>query len=183
MSAFENIEIKKGDLLISEPFLKDPNFSRSVVLLCDNMEGHVGFVLNQKTPVKLGDVLEGWEDMEYDLYVGGPVEKDTLHFLHDDADLPEAMEISEGLYWNGELEILKERLKAGSPTKIKFLVGYSGWGVNQLEEEIKAKGWMVADSTAMDSFSDDEKMWQSVLRRMGGEFEQIANYPIDPQLN
>lgn len=183
MSTFDDIEVKKGDLLISEPFLKDPNFSRSVVLVCDDLDGHVGFVLNQKTIVKLGDVLDGWSELDQDLYVGGPVEKDTLHFLHDLGDLPEAMEISEGLYWNGDLEVLKGRIEAGEAVNIKFLVGYSGWGDNQLEEEIKEQGWMVTNAKAMDPFSADEKMWQSVLRRMGGEFKQIANYPIDPQLN
>ena len=37
-----------GILLIADPFLKDPNFMRTVVFLCEHQdEGSFGFVLNK----------------------------------------------------------------------------------------------------------------------------------------
>ena len=78
-----SITPKKGDLLISEPFLPDPNFERTVVLICENNEdGSIGFILNKPSMVNLGDVLEEFSHFEKKLLVGGPVQQDSMHFLH-----------------------------------------------------------------------------------------------------
>ena len=73
----------KGSLLISEPFMMDPNFKRSVLLLTEhNEEGTVGYVLNQKSSFFLNDVIPDCPDADFPIYIGGPVGADTLHFIH-----------------------------------------------------------------------------------------------------
>ena len=79
-----NEEIKAGNLLIADPFLKDPNFLRTVVLLCDhNSEGTIGFVINRKYYTKIGELISHLESCNFPVYYGGPVQTDTIHFLHN----------------------------------------------------------------------------------------------------
>ena len=97
-----------GKLLIADPFLKDPSFKRSVVFLCeDKEEGSFGFVLNRKFEQPLSEILEGAEDSPLPVYYGGPVQIDTLHYLHLCPDLiPGGIEVVDGIYWGGDFEIV-----------------------------------------------------------------------------
>src|SRR6188508_1723990 len=98
---------EKGRLLISEPFLPDPNFERTVVLLCEhNEEGSFGFVLNKPSVLKVTEVMEDISSFENIVYVGGPVQQDTLHFIHRNANVNNAVEIAGNVYWGGEFENL-----------------------------------------------------------------------------
>ena len=96
---------KKGDLLISEPFLADPNFERTVIFLCEhNEEGSFGFILNKRSLLRLDEVLEDLPEAEVDLYVGGPVQQNSLHFLHQASSVIDGgVEIVPGISWGGQL--------------------------------------------------------------------------------
>lgn len=180
---------KKGDLLISEPFLPDPNFERTVVLLCEhNEEGSFGFVLNKPSLLKYSDVVEEAKDFHQALYVGGPVQQDTLHFLHRSGDLIEgSAEVGNGIYWGGNYEQLQILIdtKQLKPRDFKFFLGYSGWGAGQLEVELKEKTWIVSNSATPNQVFDMDaaKLWKLILDNMGGKFKMMSNYPIDPRLN
>ncbi|EAY30915.1 YqgE/AlgH family protein [Microscilla marina] len=180
--------VKKGDLLIAEPFLGDRNFERSVVLLCEhNDKGSFGFVLNQKANVSLKDVLE--EDILEDvpLFVGGPVQQDTLHFIHRTPDLfDNTVEIAKGIFWGGDYEQLKAYLRVGKLQEqdIRFFLGYSGWGEEQLDQELGQNSWVVSASDAKFIFdTEPDQFWRGVLRRMGGKYKVMSHYPTDPRLN
>ena len=144
--------INKGTFLIAEPFLNDPNFDRSVVFLCEHSEsGSLGFVVNYETNLFLGDVLEEniYEDIP--LFIGGPVEKNTLHFLHRRPELiPGSVEVGNGIYWGGDFDQAKRELNSYTlkPEDIRFFVGYSGWSEGQLDEEMARKTWIVAPADA-----------------------------------
>lgn len=181
-------EVKKGVFLIAEPFLNDPNFERSVIFLCEHSEtGSLGFVVNQETNLFLGDVLEENVYEDIPLFLGGPVEKNTLHFLHRRPDLiPGSIEVREGIYWGGNFEQARTELNAFNlkPEDIRFFVGYSGWSAGQLDEEMKQKTWIVTASDSDFLFNTPARnFWREVLKRMGGEYRSIAHYPIDPSLN
>ena len=77
-----------GILLIADPFLKDPNFMRTVVFLCEHQdEGSFGFVLNKNYEYTLDELVSGLEDLrKIPVYLGGPVQMDTIHFLHQYPD-------------------------------------------------------------------------------------------------
>ena len=75
-------EIAPGKILIADPFLKDPNFMRTVVFLCDHQgEGSFGFVVNRKYDKSVGDLIADLEGCDFPVYYGGPVQLDTVHFL------------------------------------------------------------------------------------------------------
>ena len=102
-------KIKTGNILISEPFLDDPNFKRSVVLIADHTpkEGTVGFVLNRKLEIRISDLIEDLQGFNADVFEGGPVGADTLHFIHSVGDvITDAVKICNGVYWGGSLDDL-----------------------------------------------------------------------------
>jgi putative transcriptional regulator len=180
--------VQKGTFLIAEPFLNDSNFERSVILLCEHSaNGSLGFVVNHETNLFLGDVVEEEIYEDIPLFVGGPVEKNTLHFLHRRPDLiPESQEVRNGIYWGGDFQQAKTKLNEFQlkPEEIRFFIGYSGWSEGQLEEEMNQKTWITTDSSASFLFGTSSKsFWREILKRMGGEYRSIAHYPIDPSLN
>lgn len=176
-----------GKILIAEPFLGDPNFERSVVLLCEhNSSGSFGLVLNQATQSLLSDVVEDIYS-EFPLFIGGPVEQNTLHYIHRLGNLIEdSVSLGNGIYWSGDFESLKSLINIGSvkPTDIRFFLGYSGWGLGQLENELAQNTWITTDINSEEVFDEDAKdIWRSILKKMGGDFKILSNYPIDPRLN
>lgn len=188
-SSDQLISPKAGDLLISEPYLPDPNFERSVVLLCEhNKEGSFGLVLNQETENKLQDVISGITAVNAELFIGGPVQQNTLHFLHRAPDLIDHIyKVKEGLYYGGDQKTLFALISEGSLRTEDFLffVGYSGWSAGQLMEELKSKSWIIYRDIKPSEIFDipSEQLWKHLLRKMGGKFKAISNYPADPRMN
>ena len=179
--------VLSGNLLIAEPFMGDSNFERSVVLVCEhNTSGTFGLVLNQATDLNLSDVIE---DITPDLplFVGGPVQQNTLHFIHRRPDLiDDSIKIAHGLYWSGDFDEIKRAVNLGTLTDrdARFFIGYSGWGEGQLVAELSQKAWIVSHTDADFLFDTPaNEFWRGVLKRMGGEYKSIAHYPIDPRLN
>lgn len=182
------IEPGPGILLIADPFLKDPNFSRTVVFLCEHKsEGSFGFVLNKKYEQTIDELIGGLEGYPYPVYYGGPVQLDTIHFLHQYPDLiPDAVEVADGIYWGGDFMALTALIRSGDidQAKLKFFIGYSGWGEEQLSGEIAEKSWLTVDATRKLVFDTPHlEVWKNSLKRLGGEYEMMINFPIDPQLN
>jgi putative transcriptional regulator len=181
------MEPAKGRLLIAEPFLGDPNFERAVVLLCEhNRQGSFGLVLNQLSNVTLEEAIDGCYS-DFPLYVGGPVEYNTLHFLHRlGGQIPDSVDLGNGIFWSGDFDVLKSLINLGkiAETDIRFFLGYSGWGEEQLESEMRRNSWIVREADATLIFdADTETFWRKVLREMGGGYKVMSNYPTDPRMN
>lgn len=177
-----------GRLLISEPYLADPNFERTIILLCEhNDDGTIGFVLNKPSLSKLSELVTDAKSFDEIVCVGGPVQQDTLHYLHRQEGVEGAVEILDGIFWGGEFDQIISKIETGSlsATDIKFFLGYSGWSPNQLDEELKANSWIVSDHVSEELIfeTEHEQMWKKVLKKMGGRFSMFANYPVDPQMN
>jgi putative transcriptional regulator len=177
-----------GILLIADPFLKDPNFLRTVVLLCDHQqEGSFGFVLNKKTSNTIDELITGFEGFPLPVYFGGPVQTDTIHFVHQYPDLIEdASKIGDGIYWGGNFETVKALITTNqiNSNRIKFFIGYSGWGTGQLNTEMDEKSWLTVSATKQLVFNTTaDEVWKGSLQQLGGKYEQLINYPVDPQLN
>ncbi|MES2372550.1 MAG: YqgE/AlgH family protein [Bacteroidota bacterium] len=181
-------DIAPGTLLISDPFLKDPNFMRTVVLLCEHrFEGSFGFVLNKSFDQELGDLIKNAEGIRFPVYNGGPVQKDTLHFLHQCPELISGgVEVIDGIFWGGDFEEVLSLLKLNKLGKndIRFFLGYSGWGEGQLTAELDQKSWITREASKGFVFNmSTPQIWKAALKDLGGEYSQMINYPIDPQLN
>lgn len=178
-----------GKLLISEPFLNDPNFKRSVILLAEHGdEGTLGFILNQPSVLLLKDLVPDLWQAEYPVFIGGPVEVDTVHFIHRCYDkLNSGDEIAEGIYWGGNFETLKILVNNNSisENEVKFFLGYSGWGEGQLKEEIDANTWIVSEKLNQDVvFShNEEELWREAIINLGSRYAHVSNFPSDPNLN
>jgi len=178
----------KGKILVSEPYLPDPNFERTIILLCEhNDEGSFGFIMNKPSLAKLADVMQDLKDIDAPVFIGGPVQQDTLHYIHRLSNLEESIEVMEGIYWGGDFDQLVSLIetKQVAASDIKFFLGYSGWSVGQIDEELKEDSWIVSDKVNEELLFDikAESMWQYALKRMGGRFSVYSNYPQDPRLN
>jgi putative transcriptional regulator len=179
---------EKGRILISEPFLNDPNFKRTIILLSEHTEeGSVGFVLNKPTEYKLNDVVEDFPEFDAAVFYGGPVQLNTLQFLYKGENIIEgSMEILPGLFWGGSFDILKTLIEAKSvkPEDFRFFLGYSGWGEGQIDDELELKSWIVADTDIENIFSDEpDKLWREILKGMGKKFAILASFPDNPSVN
>jgi putative transcriptional regulator len=182
------IEPGAGILLIADPFLKDPNFLRTVVFLCEHKEeGSFGFVLNRPFTNTIDELIPELQDHKLPVFYGGPVQQDTIHFLHQyPEDIPGGQEILNGVYWGGDFDKMVELLRSNSldPARIRFYIGYSGWGSGQLDDELKEKSWLTVKATRKLVFHRNfEEIWKESLKLLGGDYEMMINFPIDPQLN
>ncbi len=182
------IEPGRGILLIADPFLKDPNFLRTVVLLCEhNEEGNVGFVLNRQFEQTIDELIPELEGHELPVYYGGPVGEAGIHFLHQYPDeISGGQEVMKGVYLGGDFDALVNLIKgtAIDTGKIRFFIGYSGWSSGQLKEEIDEKTWLTVKANRKLVFQTDyEQIWKDALKHLGGDYEMMVNFPIDPQLN
>ena len=181
-------DIKTGQLLISEPFMYDPHFRRTGVLLCDHGEGgSTGFVLNRPKKEQIGDLIPDLEGFGAPVYYGGPVATDAIQYLHTRGDLLEdSTRVLDGLYWGGNFEKLKFLIQAGMihRTDIRFYRGYSGWSTGQLDSELKRRDWIVTDAYADYVFKTrPEHLWQEVMRRQGNFFTALSQLPGSQIMN
>lgn len=178
-----------GKLLVSEPFMNDPNFTRSVVLLTEHGEnGTLGFVINHPSLLLLDDLVKMWDGVKFPVYLGGPVGIDTIHFLHRCPDkINDGEEIAKGIYWGGDFESLKALVISGEITDkdVKFFIGYSGWGEEQLNDELEENTWIVSDQYDSDIIfsGDTEALWKEVIINLGPKYAHISNFPQNPNLN
>jgi len=111
----------------------------------------------------------------------------TIHFLHGyPKEVPGGIEVMKGVYWGGDFDAVVALINSGKadPTKIRFYIGYSGWSSGQLETEMAEKTWLTIEAIRKLVFHPNaEEIWKDSLKHMGGEFEMMINFPIDPQLN
>ncbi len=178
----------KGRILISEPFLNDPNFKRTIILLTEHdEEGSVGFVLNRPVNLTFNETLDDFPELDSQIFFGGPVQINTMQFIYrGDYNIEGSYEIISGLHWGGSFELLKILIESNQidAKDFKFFIGYSGWSEGQLEEELKINSWLVAETSIEKIFTEEpDNLWRDVLKDMGKKYAVIASFPEDPSVN
>lgn len=178
----------RGRLLVSEPYLPDPYFRRTVVLLCEhNEEGSFGFVLNRHMDMEVHDLMENMPQVASRLSIGGPVQSGNLYYLHTlGPHLEGSLEVVDGVYMGGDYEQLRSLLATDRNLSkhVRFFVGYSGWESRQLDKELEQRSWLISPADrkrVMNTLHSD--LWGDTLRAMGREFAPLANFPDDPAMN
>ncbi len=184
-----NDKPESGSLLISEPFLSDDYFSRSVIYLCDhNEEGSFGFVLNKYIETNLTESIKGFPTIDFKVSLGGPVDTSNLYYIHNFGDaLPNALPVGKEISIGGNFEDMKTMITQipGRAKNIRFFIGYSGWTKGQLEEELKEKSWIVLNNVPASVIlnTENEALWKDLMERLGGKFKLMSRFPINPSDN
>lgn len=179
---------EKGSILISEPFLEDPFFKRTVILLCDhNSEGSFGFVLNNYIDMNIEEIIDGIDSINSKISIGGPVKNSNLYYIHTlGEEIEGSVHIFDNVYMGGDYEQLKELIKTDQilPDQVRFFVGYSGWSANQLETELEQKSWFVTELGGQFIMNTNEgNLWKKSLEKFGVKGKVVSNIPLDPSQN
>jgi len=179
----------QGALLLDGGKLQGSFFQHSVILICHHdAEGAFGLILNRPAGSVVGDaIVADIPDRirKLPLYVGGPVQTNSLSFLYSDAFLPDANVIP-NLSVGHTLDELIDLGESFSPTqKLKLFAGYAGWGPGQLEGELKRQDWLVHRPVLLDMvFSTEPKLlWKKILSSMDPMHKLVAESPEDLSWN
>lgn len=171
-------------LLLSMPQMQDPNFARTVVLLCDYVpDGAFGLVLNRPTDfaaaemVKLDPPVVGANTLP--LHFGGPVQPERGWILvGEEPGEPDYRTIVDGLYLTASPAVLRRVLQSRPAPRALVIAGYAGWGPGQLDDELAQSAWLMAD-VQLDLVFDVEpaRMWETAIRRLGADPSMLQSSP------
>jgi len=168
--------------LIAMPRLGDPNFQRAVILVIEHGSGGaMGLVINRAAPLTLADVAKGHDIQLADgrgdqqVFLGGPVEPQRGFVLHDSPEVPEKHEIVPGLYLSVTLDALGPLL-SDAQCRLRFCLGYAGWGPKQLDHEIAAGAWLFTEAERLAVLEGEaDSLWDATLRGMGVDPAMIVS--------
>lgn len=184
--------VEPGSLLAAAPDMLDPNFMHTVVLVVQHSEeGAYGLVINRPATITLDVLLSDHPILSrqrFPVHAGGPVGLDTLQFLHRAPEqIPGGVELFPGLFLGGELDALARLLEAdpeGASSRVRMLLGYSGWGAKQLEGELASGAWVPAALQPEWPFHPDgQRVWRAVLRSLGRLAQGLEDLPPDVSWN
>jgi putative transcriptional regulator len=180
----------KGKILISEPFLQEAYFQRSVVLLVEHgIKGSMGLVVNKQTSLIVNDFFPELKNRpDIPIFLGGPVGSNHLFFIHllGPEVISEGVHIHENLHFGGSFEALRDYLSEGHPAKgvVKFFLGYSGWASNQLNTEIVRNSWLVSHASPESILlAEDDSYWNHTVEGLGDPYNAWTNFPKFPEMN
>ncbi len=178
---------KQGRILLSEPFLNDSYFKRSVVLLTEhNHKGSAGFILNKPLEVPAREVLKNFPVDNVKIGVGGPVDTDNIHYLHTFDDVPGSVKVTDNIYWGGNYDFINQiiRLHQEPEKHIRFFLGYSGWSEGQLDDELSSNAWIVHEVPQSIIMNENNPLiWEKILNKMGDQYRIWVNSPVNPNMN
>lgn len=180
------MESLKGKLLIASARLLDPNFLQTVILLLQHDEnGAMGVILNRALSITVKEACEPVTDLECaieaPLHAGGPCDG-PLMALHTYREAAEN-EVLPGVFFAMERSKMEELLRE-SPTPVKFIANYSGWGSGQLEAEIEEGSWLTLDASKSTIFAPGDDLWAKLTSHATlSHWVRPELMPDDPSLN
>ena len=181
------LKVRPGILLVAPPLSNDLYFNKTVVLLVEhNEQGSVGFVINKPTEFLADKIIQGVSKFDSKIYFGGPVQINSLHFIHKLGDkIPNTEHVTGNIFWGGDFETLYKLINVGevNTTDVKFFLGYSGWAPGQLEKELDMNYWYMLPVEKYDIWTKPDKLWQHILTDLGLQKKLINIIPPDPSLN
>lgn len=182
-------QIQKGTLLIATPEIDMGIFFRGVVLVCEhNPNGSFGLVINKSLDLELPEEIINIHNLanpNIGIRAGGPVQTNQMMLLHTSDQIPQqTLQVCDGVYLGGDLQFLQEAITDESGPQIHLCFGYSGWGSGQLEREFLDGSWFIHPGSPRYVFQiPAEKLWQSLLREMGGKYATLSMIPEDLSVN
>ena len=164
-------------LLVSMPQMADPNFARTVILLCDyTEEGAFGLVVNRPMDEPAWQLVKTDPPVRVDpslvLWIGGPVDPQRTWVLMAEAQSPdeEQREICPGVLLSSSQELALQLLQTPPSSRARVIVGYAGWGPGQLDKELATSSWLTTGVDPGLIFGvPAEQMWETAIRRLGAD--------------
>ncbi|MFC7300682.1 YqgE/AlgH family protein [Cognatiluteimonas weifangensis] len=175
-----------NQLLVALPTLADPNFSRSVALVCQHdADGAMGLVVNRASEYTLGEVFRQMgidsDDAQLNarqVLAGGPVHPERGFVLHDGArEWDSSLAIADGLYVTTSRDVLEAMACGQGPDSALVALGCAGWGAGQLEHELVENSWLTVPADPELLFALPlEARWQAAAGRIGVDLARVADY-------
>jgi putative transcriptional regulator len=181
--------LSKGSLLIASPDIDNGIYFRSVILLCEHSAaGSFGLIINKNLEVELPEEIlniKEFSNPNVQILAGGPIQPNQLMVLHTSNEISEqTLQLCEGVFLGGDLQFLQEAVSKVNGPAIRLCFGYCGWGAGQLEREFLSGDWFLHPGSSKHVFeTPPEKIWQRVLREMGGKYATLSMIPEDLSLN
>ncbi len=182
-------QIDKGTFMIASPDVESGIFFRGVVLICEhNPNGSFGLVINKSLDVELPEEIINIHNLanpKVGIRAGGPVQTNQMMLLHSSATIPQqTLQICDGVYLGGDLQFLQDVISNDQGPSVLLCFGYAGWGAGQLEREFLDGGWYLHPASSRMIFEvAPEKLWQTLLREMGGKYSTLSMIPEDLSWN
>lgn len=182
-------QLTKGSLLIASPDIDSGIYFRSVVIICEHSTaGSFGLIINKNLAIELPEEIMNSKEFtnpNVQIRAGGPIQPNQMMLLHSSDQIPEqTLKLCEGVFLGGDLQFLQEAVSAPNGPAIRLCFGYCGWGAGQLEREFLSGNWFLHAASAKHLFEiPSERVWQSILREMGGKYATLSMIPEDLSLN
>jgi putative transcriptional regulator len=172
-------------LLLSMPQMADPNFARTVILLCDfTDEGAFGLVVNRQMSEPAHTLVRTEPPVRVDpnvrLWIGGPVDPQRTSVLMAEPQGPDEdqREICPGVLLSVSHRLTLDLLQAPPSSRARVIVGYAGWGPGQLDRELAASAWLITEVDPSLIFGvPPEQMWETAIRRLGTDPSALQTSP------
>lgn len=181
--------LTKGSLLIASPDIDTGVYFRSVIIICEHSPtGSFGLIINKSLDVELPEELINVKEFvnpNVQMRGGGPIQPNQMMLLHSSDHIPtQTLKLCDGVLLGGDLQFLQEAVSDVNGPAIRLCFGYCGWGTGQLEREFLSGGWFLHPASAKHVFDiPPEKLWQNILREMGGKYATLSMIPEDLSLN
>jgi len=181
--------LTKGSFLIASPEIDSGIYFRSVLIICEHSPaGSFGLIINKHFDMELPEEILNIKELNnHNVHIraGGPIQPSQMMLLHSSDQIPDqTLKLCEGVYLGGDLQFLQETTSDPNGPAIRLCFGYAGWGAGQLEREFLGGGWFLHPGSAKHVFETaPEKIWQSILREMGGKYATLSMIPEDLSLN
>jgi putative transcriptional regulator len=182
-------QIQKGTFLIATPDIDAGFFFRGVILVCEhNPNGSFGLLINKALDLDLPDEIINVNQLanpHIGIRAGGPVQTNQMMLLHNSSLIEEqTLKVCDGVFLGGDLQFLQEAILDPNGPYIHLCFGYAGWGAGQLEREFLDGHWFLYPARPAHLFEmPPEKLWQNLLREMGGKYATLSMIPEDLSLN
>jgi putative transcriptional regulator len=189
MDSIPYSQIQKGALLIATPEIDAGFFFRGVILVCEHTaNGSFGLLINKSLDLELPEEIVNLNQLanpHIGIRTGGPVQTNQMMLLHNSSQIEnQTLKICDGVYLGGDLQFLQDSLLNQNGPFIHLCFGYAGWGAGQLEREFLDGHWFLYPASEKHIFyTPAEKLWQILLREMGGKYATLSMIPEDLSLN
>ncbi len=189
MESVPYTHLSKGSFLIASPDMDNGIYFRSVVIVCEH--GHAGcfgLIVNKHIDIELPEEImsaKEFKNPNVQIRAGGPIQPNQMMLLHSsDRIADQTLKLCEGVFLGGDLQFLQEAVSDPAGPAVRLCFGYCGWGAGQLEREFLSGNWFLYKADAKHVFeTPPEKVWQMVLREMGGKYATLSMIPEDLTLN